>query len=98
MFFLQGYPATSTTNVFHCRQFVLANMFGIYFRRPAETAFGFITAGVAQMPGRIRYRTTIFTGIGHGIPPFVSAVWIIVLPFPLFTNMGMIGKKVKKTL
>jgi hypothetical protein len=67
MFFFHRHASACAANELHGSQFVFAHVFGIRFGRPAETAFGFIPAGVAQVSGFIGNRATILTGIGHGI-------------------------------
>jgi hypothetical protein len=73
--FLHGYPSTAVTHVFHCRQFILADVFGFDFRRAAETTFFLVAAWTTQVPRRIRYSTTGFTCMGHVFTPLLIS-WL----------------------
>jgi hypothetical protein len=65
MFLLHCHASAATANKLHGCQFVLALMGVIRFRSPAETAFGFITAWITQVPRLIGDRPATFTCIGH---------------------------------
>jgi hypothetical protein len=65
MFLLHCHAAAATANKLHGCQFVLALVGVIRFRCPAETAFGFISAGITQVTGCVGDRSAIFTCIGH---------------------------------
>jgi hypothetical protein len=72
VFFFHGYPAASLAYILHGSQFVFTHVFGINLGSAAKAAIFRIAAGIAQMTGRIRHCTTIFTGISHNIiPPFL---------------------------
>jgi hypothetical protein len=71
MLLFHGDAPAAVTDKFHRRQLILAYMSGIHFRGTAETAFGLVSAGVAQMPRIVGYGTAIFTRIGHDLPPLV---------------------------
>jgi hypothetical protein len=74
MVLFHGHPAASTAYKFHRCQFVLANMGLIDTRGAAETAFFFITAGIAQMPRLIGNGPAAFACIGHIDSPFLLRV------------------------
>ena len=63
--FLHGHTTASLTNIFHSRQLVFADMFGIRLRCPAEAALGLVVTGVAKMAGRIGNCAAIFTCVRH---------------------------------
>jgi hypothetical protein len=65
MFLLHCHASAATANKLHGCQFVLALVGVIRFRSPAETAFGFITARITQVPGFVGDRSATFTCIGH---------------------------------
>jgi hypothetical protein len=67
-----GYPSTAVTHVFHCRQFILADVFGFDFRCSAETTFFLVAAWVAKVPRRICHGTTTFACIGHIFAPLLD--------------------------
>jgi hypothetical protein len=67
MFFFHRHTAACAANKFHGSQLVLAHVLGIRFGSSAESAFGFIATGVAQVSGFVGNRAAIPTGIGHGI-------------------------------
>jgi hypothetical protein len=71
--FLHGYPAAAIADIFHLRQFTLAHMFGLNVGCAAEAALLGISAGVAQVTGRLGHGTAVFTGIGHGLAPLQSS-------------------------
>jgi hypothetical protein len=71
MVLFHGHSATATTDKFHRRQFILANMGLINTRSTAEAAFFFITAGIAQMPRRIGNRAAVFACICHIESPYI---------------------------
>jgi hypothetical protein len=74
MFLFHSYTAACFAHILHGRQLILAHVFGIYLRRTAKTAIFRIAARITQMPGRIRHRAAIFTGISHiNIPPFLNS-------------------------
>ena len=63
--FLHGHTTAALTNIFHSRQLVFADMFGIRLRCPAEATLGFVVTGVAKMAGCIGNRAAIFTCVRH---------------------------------
>jgi hypothetical protein len=65
MFLLHCHAPAATANKLHGCQFILALMGVIRFRSPAETAFGFITARITQVPRFVGDRSATFTCIGH---------------------------------
>jgi hypothetical protein len=65
--FLHGHTTASLTNIFHRRQLVFADMFGVRLHCPAEAALGFIVTGVAKMAGCIGNCTAIFTCVRHWV-------------------------------
>ena len=67
MFGFHGHTTAPITGILHGSQLVFANMLCIDFRRTAETAFGFFSTGIAEMPGLICHRATIFTCICHNL-------------------------------
>jgi hypothetical protein len=72
MTLFHGHTAAPFAYILHSGQFILAYVLGIYLVSAAKAAIFRIAAGIAQMPGRIRHRTTIFTGISHNnVPPFL---------------------------
>jgi hypothetical protein len=72
MFVFHGHTATPITCIFHGGQFILAHMRVFCLVRSAKTTIFRLATGVTQMPGRIRNRTTIFTGISHNNVPPIS--------------------------
>jgi hypothetical protein len=67
---LHGYPPAAFADIFHCRQFVFADMGMVDTGSAAKAACFAIAAGIAQMPRLIGYGTTIFTCIRHRDSPF----------------------------
>jgi hypothetical protein len=65
IFLLHRYAPAATANIFHRSQLVFAQMGVIRLRSPAEAAFGFIAARIAQVTGFVGDRSAIFTCIGH---------------------------------
>jgi hypothetical protein len=65
MFLLDCHASATTANILHRCQFVFTQVGVIRFRSAAETAIGFITAGITQVTGFVGDRSTIFTGICH---------------------------------
>jgi hypothetical protein len=68
---LHGYPPAAFADIFHCRQFVFADMGMVDTGSAAKAACFAIAAGIAQMPRLIGHGTTIFACIGHRDPPFL---------------------------
>jgi hypothetical protein len=65
MFLLHCHAPAATANILHRCQFVLTHVRVIRFRSAAETALGFITAGITQVTGFLGNRSAIFTCICH---------------------------------
>jgi len=63
--FLHGHTTAPFTYIFHSRQLVFANMFGIRLGCPAEAALGFIVTGVAEMAGCIGNCAAILACVRH---------------------------------
>ena len=66
------HAATTVALKFHRRQLFLADVPRIHFRSAAKNAFGFVIAGVTQMPRFIGNRTAILTCICHDVSPFIG--------------------------
>jgi hypothetical protein len=65
MRFFHGHPPAAIADIFHRRQLILADMFGIHLRRAAEAAILGISARVAQMPRGLGHGTAVFACISH---------------------------------
>jgi len=72
MVLFHGHPAAAPANKFHGCQFILAYMGLINARSPTETAFFFITAGIAQMPRFIGNRAAAFACVSHIDSPLID--------------------------
>jgi hypothetical protein len=70
MMFFHGDSAAAATHELHRRQFILTHMLWFNTGCTTETALLLICAWIAQVSGRIRYRTAIFTCISHDFTPF----------------------------
>jgi len=78
------HPAAAAANEFHRGQLVLADVLAVGVRGSAKTAILRVSAGIAQMAGRVGRGPAIFTCVCHGRPPCV-----LVKPQP-----GRAGTKV----
>jgi hypothetical protein len=77
--FLHGYATASITNIFHGRQFVLANMSTVNLRLAAKAAFRSISTGIAQMTGLRCHGAAAFTGVCH-IGLLILKICLIIHP------------------
>jgi hypothetical protein len=84
--FLHGHTTASLTNIFHGRQLVFADMFGVRLHCPAEAALGFVVTGVAKMAGCIGYCAAIFTCVRHWSLLFL---WVKKSRVANDVNMGL---------
>jgi hypothetical protein len=78
MLLFHRYPTATIADVFHRRQFILADVPGFHFRRPAETAFFLVIAWIAQMSRGFGHRTAILTCVSHNRSPFIN--WVDIDP------------------
>jgi hypothetical protein len=65
MLLFHGYAPATAAHKLHRRQFIFTEVRMIRLSRPAEAAFGFIAARIAQVARFVGYCPTVFTCISH---------------------------------
>jgi hypothetical protein len=65
MLLFHSYASTTAAHKLHLRQFIFTKVGMIRLSRPAEAAFGFIAAGIAQMARFVGYCSAIFACVSH---------------------------------